>query len=185
MARTSARPPDQEANLQEFLALAETLAEGNALFVAGSKVEGLREAANQAPAGTPDEVKARIELARELLRLGDGAGALAEYQAALRIEQSLWDAAIARGVVDAFSSLQMDRLKKLLFRMVVAGMRMGEETNCVARHRPGSCILPIRGDGVHTDRTGAETAMSYGFKSSIRIIIANTNHAPTTPFVAT
>ncbi|MFQ5720162.1 MAG: CRTAC1 family protein, partial [Acidobacteriota bacterium] len=155
---------EEEAIRQQFLAIADRLDAGNALFVAGSKVDGLRRAVDELDDSNPAIIEARVALGKELLRLGDGAGALARFQAALRVEQSMWNAATARGVVDARSNLQAARLKQLLFRLVIASMRMGEESNCVARHQAGSCILPITGDGVHADKTGARTAMSYALQ---------------------
>ncbi len=46
-----------------------------------------------------------------------------------------------------------------LFELGVAYLRMGETQNCCLRHNPESCILPIRGGGLHTDKTGSRKAI--------------------------
>ena len=155
---------EEEAIHRHFLAVADRLDAGNALFVTGSRIDGLRGAVDDANPNGPAEVEARVDLARELMRLGDSAAALAEFQAAMRVEQAMWNAATARGVVDAQSHLQVERMKELLLKLILASLRMGQDANCVARHQPGSCILPVQEDAVHQDRTGARTAMSYALQ---------------------
>jgi hypothetical protein len=53
-----------------------------------------------------------------------------------------------------------DRLK-LIFELGVACMRLGETQNCCLRHNPDSCLLPIRGGGIHTNREGSSKAIRY------------------------
>ncbi|MCH2582723.1 MAG: VCBS repeat-containing protein, partial [Planctomycetes bacterium] len=48
-----------------------------------------------------------------------------------------------------------------IFRLGVGHMRRGETLNCCARFTPESCILPIRGGGIHTDPTGSRQAIKY------------------------
>ncbi len=48
-----------------------------------------------------------------------------------------------------------------LFEFGVAWLRMGENQNCCARNTPDSCILPIRGQGVHTVKEGSRKATEY------------------------
>ena len=52
-------------------------------------------------------------------------------------------------------------LHTLTFRLGVAFMRVGETENCCARNSPDSCILPIRGEGIHTEREGSQRAIEY------------------------
>ena len=47
------------------------------------------------------------------------------------------------------------------FQLAVAYLRLGETQNCLAHRNAESCILPIRGGGVHTEQTGARTAIKY------------------------
>jgi hypothetical protein len=48
-----------------------------------------------------------------------------------------------------------------LFQLGVAYLRAGEIENCCARETPDSCIVPIRGGGLHTDPRGSEGAIAH------------------------
>ncbi len=47
------------------------------------------------------------------------------------------------------------------FFLGVAYLRLGETENCCLRYSAESCILPIRGDGVHTREEGSRQAIKY------------------------
>src|SRR6188768_442235 len=49
----------------------------------------------------------------------------------------------------------MDRIKVLL---ALAYLRGGERMNCIRNHSAETCILPIRGDGIHKIPTGSRNA---------------------------
>ena len=57
--------------------------------------------------------------------------------------------------------LQVRLSNQLVFQLGVAYMRLGETENCCLRHSPESCILPIRGGGIHTKRNGSKQAIKY------------------------
>ncbi|MVM30020.1 CRTAC1 family protein [Spirosoma sp. HMF4905] len=44
--------------------------------------------------------------------------------------------------------------------LALAYLRLGEQTNCVTNHSAESCILPIRGGGIHANKTGSQKAIS-------------------------
>jgi len=48
-----------------------------------------------------------------------------------------------------------------IFHLGVAYMRLGETENCCKRNSPQSCVLPIRGRGIHVDREGSTHAIRY------------------------
>ena len=48
-----------------------------------------------------------------------------------------------------------------VFRLGLAYLRLGETRNCAAAHSPESCILPLRGGGVHADKEGSQQAIHY------------------------
>ncbi|MDA1053389.1 MAG: CRTAC1 family protein [Planctomycetota bacterium] len=50
---------------------------------------------------------------------------------------------------------------RTIFFLAVAWLRLGETENCCARHGSDSCILPIRGGGVHADEQGSRQAIKY------------------------
>jgi hypothetical protein len=147
--------------LDEFLAVAQRLEDEDALFVGGSREETLRQRLQGVPAGDGRIVESHVLLGRELLRLGDPAAALRQMRQALAQEGALWQAGTAPGFGAADSKRSVERRKKLLFQLVLAAIRLGEQVNCIDNHGPASCILPIRGSGVHSDGTGARAAMQY------------------------
>ncbi len=50
----------------------------------------------------------------------------------------------------------MLEMKKLL---ALAALRLGEQENCILNHTSASCILPIEGEGQHTNTKGSAMAM--------------------------
>jgi len=49
----------------------------------------------------------------------------------------------------------------LVFRLGMAHMRMGETENCCKRYTPDSCLLPIRGKGIHVEQGPSRRAIQY------------------------
>ncbi|MFQ5766506.1 MAG: FG-GAP-like repeat-containing protein [Acidobacteriota bacterium] len=170
--------------LAEFMAVARHLEDRNALFVGGSRVEQLQRKLKAAPRGTALEVDARLFLGNELLRLGESAAALDQYRHALELERSLGPAVRGgqaapsgsgnprgtapsqhgKGNDTAAADRQRQRIRTLLFKLIIASMRVGEQENCVSRHGPMSCILPIHAGGVHHRPAGARGAMQYAME---------------------
>tara|TARA_R110002096_G_scaffold200639_1_gene384612 strand:+ start:22730 stop:24928 length:2199 start_codon:yes stop_codon:yes gene_type:complete len=55
-----------------------------------------------------------------------------------------------------------DRLKGLIaYHLGMANLRLGETENCCARNAPESCILPLAGEAIHTQRRGSEQASRF------------------------
>jgi hypothetical protein len=50
---------------------------------------------------------------------------------------------------------------RTLFSLGVAHMRRGETQNCSMGFSPDSCLLPIRGSGIHTYQEGSRNAIRY------------------------
>ena len=48
---------------------------------------------------------------------------------------------------------------ELVFRMAVSYMRLAETQNCVQHQGSDSCILPIRGNGIHGMQEGSRNAI--------------------------
>ncbi len=59
------------------------------------------------------------------------------------------------------SDLNIVYANKLRLELGVAHLRLGETQNCCARNNEQSCILPIRGQGVHTRIEGSTNAIRY------------------------
>jgi hypothetical protein len=88
------------------------------------------------------------------LRLGKIEQALASMEAARELLQStlaeLSDSGRAADIEEQF-----------LLDLAVAHLRAGETENCVNCKNSQSCILPIRGNGIHTNKTGSRKAVEY------------------------
>ena len=50
---------------------------------------------------------------------------------------------------------------RLKFALAMAYLRFGETENCTLHHAPESCLLPIRGSGVHVNKEPSERAIVY------------------------
>lgn len=92
---------------------------------------------------TPDERKILvIELykALSLLKLG-------QEKKAVELLQAL----ASRTIPDGHDPLAIDIRKQL----ALAYLRLGERSNCISGHNSGSCLFPIRDNGVYTDPTAS------------------------------
>jgi len=106
------------------------------------RVEHMRSAI-----GGFDSLAARLtsrnRLARELLRTGETALAISEFQA------------LVSDVVGRVPPAEEARLRRYL---AAAYLRLGEEENCQAGGNARACLLPIRGAGVHGRPLGSQEA---------------------------
>lgn len=92
--------------------------------------------------------KLLAELGREELQLGLESDSIAHLEKALLLSKK------GAEIVDGPSNLQ------ILYLLGIAYMRLAETENCCAINTPESCILPIRGGGLHTKKFGATKAIS-------------------------
>ena len=78
-----------------------------------------------------------------LLKLGREKEAVAEYERALRtpdIEKAPY-------------------YNEILNNYALANLRFGERTNCITNHMVESCVFPIKGTGIHQQKTGSRKAI--------------------------
>lgn len=93
-------------------------------------------------------MKFRLPYAHALLLTGDSAGAFAEFEAYERIVRES-----GRGIPPAeFIRLQTAK--------AISHLRLGEQENCLLNHNADSCLLPIRGGGVHLRQEGSRNAVA-------------------------
>lgn len=66
-------------------------------------------------------------------------------------------------VLHTIDSLDLPAPKKFITALhdllAITYLRLGEETNCLDGHNAESCIMPVRGSGVHRDKSGANNAI--------------------------
>ena len=87
-----------------------------------------------------------MQLAGEELRLGHERDAIRLFSQALDL--------VPRTTSTAHS------LNYTFYQLGVAYMRAGETQNCAQHPNPESCILPLRGDGIHDDQTPSREAIA-------------------------
>jgi hypothetical protein len=85
----------------------------------------------------------RREAARELVLAADAEPAIA----------------LLRELLDEATTLPPAEHEALRFELALAYLRLGESQNCVWSHNAESCLIPIRGAGVHAHRLGATEAI--------------------------
>ena len=66
---------------------------------------------------------------------------------------------------DPRNNISEAKHQEVLYRLGVSYMRLAETENCCLRNSPASCIIPFQPAAIHTNRTGAENAISYFSKS--------------------
>ena len=116
-------------------------------YTGSGQTRRLREELDALPVTTPNPNRwlVTIRLADEELRLGNEAKAISLFTRA----QNLLPLAGA----------DQSRLNYNLFRLGVAYMRLGKTQNCALHPTADSCILPIRGDGIHREQNPRRVAL--------------------------
>lgn len=122
--------------------IADTANPANNYFLNSQHVEQIRQ---QMQNGNPQHrFSLQGTLAYELLQAGKTIEAIAELESFIRTADSL--------------NIPLDM--KFYNLLSIAYMRMGEQQNCCERHTAESCIIPIKGSGLHSMREGSEKAIS-------------------------
>lgn len=75
----------------------------------------------------------------------------------LEIGQEEEAIALLESLVGNINPYQAEKVNKDL---ALAYLRLGERSNCITNHASASCLLPIRGLGVHQNRSGSERAIA-------------------------
>jgi hypothetical protein len=154
----------------ELARVAEQAARDNP-YLGGDRVSELQGQLAELPPSAPAARRTWLlsTLGLEELRVGQTDDAIERFNEAL---------AVAEGLDDT----RRDSSARLItYYLGVAFMRRGETDNCVARHTSDSCILPIRGGGVHVDQAGSREAIAHFLQvleasppeSAIRQVIVN------------
>ncbi len=122
----------------EFEALCQRLTQGENYFFGNAALAEARAKIDSTPLDSETRVAALIELGYELVRLGEHQEAINELEKALAAS-----AAVPLPESDPISLAALSTL-------AVAHLQLSEDENCIGLHAPGSCILPIVGDAVHS-----------------------------------
>ncbi len=141
-ARAGAGDAEGSRRMAERLAeLAErTPPEGNR-FASRGRLAHFRALAE--PAAVRERLQLRFQIALEALNAGETAVAIEELSRLLDEPPE-------------GARLNTRYLRELL---AIAHLRLGEQENCIANHAAESCILPLRGEGIHTRQQGSRAAI--------------------------
>ncbi|HEX9427517.1 MAG TPA: VCBS repeat-containing protein, partial [Candidatus Polarisedimenticolia bacterium] len=88
------------------------------------------------------------QLALELLNAGRPAEAIEEFTN------------LQKYVADHHVNISRQHRSFLRWNLAVAELRLGETENCLTQHTTQSCLLPIRGAGIHTIQRGSRAALA-------------------------
>lgn len=103
---------------------------------------------------SPNAPKNRFQLnwdiGMDMLRMGDVDGA---------IEQLEKNTALL--ALETTGQVPSDTRRKFLFDLALAHLRRGEIENCVCCNTSDSCLLPIKGGGIHVEKRGSLKAVEY------------------------
>ena len=106
------------------------------------------------------------------------------FELFLKLGEAEQRAGREREAIDAFSrayellpevehELDDGVVPRVIFNLGFAHMRWGETQNCAFNHSPESCLLPIRGEGVHIQKEGSLKAIEY-FQEALGRVKKNT-----------
>ena len=118
------------------------------IYLNQARVEGLSSLLGQ-PMSAVKRLNMRLRIAQERVRAGDLRAGIEEMQGVL--------AAVEAGQVPATEGF----VYMLHDQLAIAYLRLGEQENCLRNHTTNSCLLPIRGDGIHTLQEGSRRAIEH------------------------
>lgn len=145
---------DVSSSLDSHARMVQTLAEikqripDENLYLGNSELMQLqRQYSAQPIQAYADRGAVMFEIGTRNVFLGNTAAGIAEQEQAYEL---LTHSPVPRSVYD-----------RLFFSLGVSHMRQAENQNCIDGHTSGSCIFPIRDDGVHTRQQDATRAIAY------------------------
>ncbi len=124
------------------------------VWVGDAKARLLRAQLQAIPSDAPLSVLGRLktQLADAELKLGNEAEAI-------RLLRDCDEQHLPRLTADWPEAKKRVLFLSVKFSLGVAHMRLGETQNCCQRNTPDSCIMPIRGAGLHVNEEGSRRAI--------------------------
>lgn len=150
----TAAVPAADAGHQRMLTILKDIADSTPQrhpFLGDAALREQRARLAALPATTPDSERwlVLIDLAQAEVRAGQVAEAIDHLSQALPIVTRAGDAAAMAPYTNSN-----------LFHLGVAYMRLGETQNCTLHSSATSCILPLRGDSLHTQQEPSRRAIA-------------------------
>ncbi len=129
--------------------------EGDNIYLGWGPVQTLRSQLSKLPANTPllGRTRLQVRLGTELMRMGETESAIATLQKAT--------AGYERGLqgVTELSREQRSEIGGAWLQLGTAYLRLAEDQNCCLKTNRDSCIFPIQGGGLHSNKEGSTKAM--------------------------
>ncbi|MBV1860923.1 MAG: CRTAC1 family protein [Nannocystaceae bacterium] len=146
-----ATPPDGHTRMVAALASIRDHADEENRFQGGAQLRQAREwlaaVPQDAPAGR--RTSSQLLVALNELRLGNEA-----------VASTILTEALAT-LVSTHEPWAVDQRQYTLYLLAVSSLRMAETMNCCVQDMPDSCIVPIRGGGIHSNPEGSEGAIVH------------------------
>ncbi len=145
-ARKGPMPTDRKSVL--LREIADRLSRSSAPFFGEQMLRDFEEKVRGITAATSQEqeIQWRSKYGDLLTQYGFYDEAIEQFELALALAEQHDDARNSR---------------QLLKDLGIAAMRLGERSNCVARHNQDSCLFPLKDGAIHLDRVGSERAIGY------------------------
>jgi len=89
------------------------------------------------------------QLAKEELNHGNEAEAIRLFGAAAGL------------LGDRANEIKPEIVRQFYFDAAMSNLRWGETQNCCRQNTPGSCIVPIQGEAIHTNQEGSRNAIKW------------------------
>lgn len=153
-ANAKAVPPSVTPGHQRMLTLLQKIADRTSAenpYLGDGPARMLRKRLATLPPNTSHPTKWRLHMqaGKEELRLGNEADAIYHYTQACELTR------LDQANVPPLAVIEAN------FDLGLAYMRLGETQNCCLRHTPESCILPLRGGGIHTQQDPSRQAIAH------------------------
>jgi hypothetical protein len=143
-------PPGHRLMLRVLAAIAERTGEENP-YLGDFRARGLRTELGALAADAP-----AVDRWRLLNRLGLAELYAGRFSAALARQQEAYE--LTARIKDRVNAGEVHRA---LFDLGMTHLRIGETQNCALQHSADSCILPIRGAGIHSDPASSRQAIRF------------------------
>ena len=141
----------QEQILSTIAGIKQSMNQGNSFFGKG-RIPDLQAELNRFPTSdiSPEKIKILYTLGREELRMNN-----------LEVGISHLNEALTNASEGSFESNKLRNIwiNRIRYSLGVGYLRLGETENCCQKYNADSCIVPIQGDGIHTNRRGSLKAI--------------------------
>ena len=145
--------PGTRRMAQRLLELPAKMRPETNIFLSARRVEHFEKLLKKPSKDLAERMHLRMQLAEERLNAGYSEEAIADLDAMMAELESL--STQQSGSDGGISPEAFDLVRKAL---AIACFRLGEQENCIRGHGVESCILPLRGSGLHVAKTGAQRA---------------------------